>query len=248
MESSEAQREQVRERIHSKLTLAEENLQKALHNLSLNLVTEAVTQLQTIDFIDLKNDIQLFENYEDGFRSILFDKTGIHAQKEKLDSSIHKATADIEQLRNDISQLEISIRNEQEELEEVNNMITRVEKDLSKNENEKAWIDKHIQTIERQITDDTKQKTHLENEVQKIEQHIEELLKEIEQWQNSLVEFNEKSNELKQQIHELIAKRDEIDNASLDENNRQKKIWNNYSDWLIVSVHLIKTLLNSSLG
>ena len=223
LESSEAQREQVRERIHAALTGAEENLHKALHNLNLNLVNEAMDALKKIDFMALKQDIQLFENYEDGFRSILFDKTGIHAQKEQLDSNIHKATTDIEQLRNDINKLEVSIRNEQEELEEVNNMITRVEKDLSKNENEKAWIDKHIETIERQIIEDTKQKTHLENEIQKITQNINELSKEIEQWQNSLVEFNEKSNELKQQIHELIAKRDEIDKRIIGRKQSSKK-------------------------
>ncbi len=223
LESSELQREQVRERIHAALTKAEENIQKALHNLALNLVAEAIVALQNIDFLALKHDIEIFENYEDGFRSILFDKTGIHAQKEQLDTNIHKATSDIEQLRNDINQLEISIRNEQEELEEINNMITRVEKDLSKNENEKAWIDKHIQTIDRQIAEDTKQKAHLENEVQKIEQNIDELTKEIEHWQNSLVEFNEKSNELKQQIHELIAKRDEIDKRIIGRKQSSKK-------------------------
>ncbi len=223
LESSEAQREQVRERIHTTLTVAEEFLQRALHNLSLNLVNEAITYLQKIDFLALKQDIQLFENYEDGFRSILFDKTGIHAQKEQLDSNIHKATSDIEQLRNDINQLEITIRNEQEELEEVNNMITRVEKDLSKNENEKAWIDKHIQTIERQIAEDTKQKTHLENEIQKIQLQIDELTKEIEQWQSNLIEYNEKSNELKQQIHELVAKRDEIEKRIIGRKQSSKK-------------------------
>lgn len=223
LESSEAQREQVRERIHAALTQAEENLQKALHNLSLNLINEAMDALKRVDFIALKQDVQQFENYEDGFRSILFDKTGIHAQKEQLDSQINKTTADIEQLRNDINQLEVSIRNEQEELEEINNMITRVEKDLSKNENEKVWIDKHIQTIDRQIADNMKQKAHLENEIHKLNNNVFELSKEIEQWQNSLVEFNEKTNELKQQIHELIAKRDEIEKRIVGRKQSSKK-------------------------
>ncbi|HQG43304.1 MAG TPA: hypothetical protein PLE64_11395, partial [Spirochaetota bacterium] len=223
LESSESQREQVREQIHSELAEAETCLQNALHNLSLNLVDEAIQQLKKIKFDVLKQDIQLFENYEDGFRSILFDKTGIHAEKERLDKAILKTTEDIETLRNDINQLELSIHSEQEELDEVNNMITRVEKDLSRNENEKAWIDKHIQTIERQIADDVKQKVHLENEIKKLQHYISELVKEIEQWQNSMVEFNEKSNDLKQQIHDLIVKRDEIEKKIIGRKQSSKK-------------------------
>ncbi len=223
LESSESQREQVREQIHSTLAEAETCLQNALHNLTLNFVEEAAQQLKKIKFDVLKRDIQLFENYEDGFRSILFDKTGIHAEKERLDKAILKTTSDIETLRNDINHLELSIRSEQEELEEVNNMITRVEKDLSKNENEKAWLDKHIQTIERQIADDVKQKVHLENEIKKLQHYISELVKEIEQWQNSMVEFNEKSNDLKQQIHDMIVKRDEIEKQIVGRKQSSKK-------------------------
>jgi len=65
-----------------------------------------------------------FEGYEDGFRSILFDKTGIHAEKENLDRKIREGIDGIDRLRGEITSLEARIQHEQAELEDVSQMIT----------------------------------------------------------------------------------------------------------------------------
>ena len=68
----------------------------------------------------LKSDIKRFEDFEDGFRSILFDKTGIHAEKESLDKQINEKVSRIGELQSEIITLEDLLVKWQAELEEIN--------------------------------------------------------------------------------------------------------------------------------
>ncbi len=78
---SEEERRKVRARIDGKLSGLEDALRKALAALRLGDTDDASKTIAGIDVAALRADIATFEGFEDGFRSILFDKTGIHAEK-----------------------------------------------------------------------------------------------------------------------------------------------------------------------
>ncbi|HPC42905.1 MAG TPA: AAA family ATPase [Spirochaetota bacterium] len=223
LEGSEHERTQVRGVIHERLRAIEESLRRAAADLRGGMPDSALALLETIDMDSLKDDILKFESYEDGFRSILFDKTGIHAEKESLDRKIREKLDSIERLRGEITALEAHIQHEQVELEDVNQMITRVEKDLSRNENERDWIEKHIQSLGSQIIDFKKQIENYREEILRADKKIKELSEEIKEWDQRLVEFNERSESLLKEIADLTAKREEIENKIHDRKNVARK-------------------------
>jgi len=223
LEGSEQERQEVRGRIYQQLKEVEHGLQQAMRHLKVSMHEDALGELASIDIQVLRDDIEKFESYEDGFRSILFDKTGVHAEKEDLDRKIHTVSQDIDNLRGEINMLEEHIRNEQEELEGINGMITRVEKDLSRNENEKDWIEKHVQSLDRQIQDIKKQVSHFETDLERTGLTIKELEKEIDELEGRLVEFNEKSEDLRSRIADLSGKRNEIEERITGRKNVSKK-------------------------
>ncbi|MDY6935306.1 MAG: AAA family ATPase [Spirochaetota bacterium] len=207
---SEVKRQEVRGRINDRLNNIDSKIQDALINLPAGRVEVALEDLSHIDIESLKVDILKFERYEDGFRSILFDKTGIHAKKEDLDRNIRDKMSLIDNLRSEIDALELYIQREQNELENVNRGISRLEKELSINENEKNWIEKHLKSLDMQIIDIEKQIENFMDDISQSENIAEKLAGEIKEWESLLFEFNKKSESLKKNMHENTAKREEI--------------------------------------
>ncbi len=223
LEGSEEERTAVRRSIDGRLEAIEASLGRAVAGLREGRLDDSLAALGEIDIAALRADIGKFEGYEDGFRSILFDKTGIHAEKEALDRAIREGIEGIERLRGEIASLEDRIVHEQAELEDVNQMIMRVEKDLSRNENERDWIEKHIASLEAQILDFNKQIENYREEIARSEKKIAELTAEIEEWDRRLVEFNERSESLVGQIAELTGKRSDIEGAIHERKNVARK-------------------------
>jgi chromosome segregation protein len=223
LEGSEHERAEVRHRIDERLLAMEETLRKATREVREGNTEAALASLTAVDTASLKNDIMKFESYEDGFRSILFDKTGIHAEKEGLDRRIRERIEGIDRLRGEIAVLEDRIQHEQLELEDVNQMITRIEKDLSRNENERAWIEKHIQSLGSQIIDFHKQIDNFKEEIVRAENKIRSLSEEIREWDQRLVEFNERSESLVKEIAELTDRREGIESTIHDRKNVARK-------------------------
>ncbi len=213
LQQQEDQRQEVRVRIGASLDGIDSLLAGIRRSLESNLTEEAMKGVSEIDIAALRRDIALFESYEDGFRSILFDKTGVYAEKEKLDSQIRAQEEAIEGQKNAIAALEDQIRKEQSELEGVNDMITRIEKDLSKNENEVDWIEKHLKGLAEQIKDVEKQIETYGEDMERSDSMIENLSKEIEEWDRRLIEFNDKSQALVKGIAELTDRRTRIDSS-----------------------------------
>ncbi|HQO23165.1 MAG TPA: hypothetical protein PLM72_08810, partial [Spirochaetota bacterium] len=210
--NSEEERQNVRGDIHFKLSTISNKLNEAKEFLRSGVSSEALSLIESINVEDLASKISMFESYEDGFRTILFDKTGIHAQKENIDSRIREKTASIENKRAENQNLENAIAEAQRELESINEMITRIEKDLSRNDSERSWIEKHIESLERQILDIVRHIESIKTEISKSEKHISELNAEIEDWKIRLVEFNERTQSLHGKIEENKVKKDEIEN------------------------------------
>lgn len=220
---SEEERQRTRAKIDIGLKELDGAVQEALRQIDLGLAGEAKQALAGISVEDLKKDIMIFESFEDGFRSILFDKTGIHAQKEELDKKIHDTMVSTDNLNAEITMLEKHISDEQSELEEVNTMIMRIEKDLARNENENAWIEKHLKSLEMQIADIGKQIQNYGEEILRSEKTSEYLSREIADWENRLVEFNERSEALKKEITEFVHKREEIEKQILSRKDVSRK-------------------------
>jgi chromosome segregation protein len=223
LEDSEKERVQVRMSIDARIEVIEELLRKAVAAILEGKTEEATASLESVDLASLKEAILKFESYEDGFRSILFNKTGIHAEKESLDGRIKDRMGSIERLRSEIASLEAHIQIEQVELDDVNQMITRIEKDLSRNENEHDWIEKHIHSLDTQIADLKKQIENYGEETVRADKKIQELNAELQEWDRRLIEFNERGQSLMKSISELAEKRRDIENKIHERKNVARK-------------------------
>lgn len=223
LEASEEERQRVRGRIDGRLDALEESLRRAADLLRSGDAAGALSLIEGIDVAGLRSAIVQFEGYEDGFRSILFDKTGVHAEKEGLDRKIRESINRIELLKADIASLEERILREQQELDDVNQMITRVEKDLSKNENERGWIEKHLRSLDSQVEDLGRQIDNYREEIARSEKRIEDLEREIRESDQRLLEFNEQSESLIREIENLTAQRAAIEKAVYERKNVARK-------------------------
>ncbi|TAL33435.1 MAG: hypothetical protein EPN93_13730 [Spirochaetes bacterium] len=220
---SEEERQRVRARIGEEIRMIEDALRGGLQNLELGLTDEARASLRGIDLETLKGDIALFESFEDGFRSILFDKTGIHAEKEQLDGSIAGTMSSNESLNAEIASLEEFIRNEQAEVENINGMIMKLEKDLSGNEKENDWIEKHLKSLAHQIGDVQAQIDAHRQDLTRSEEAIQALQGEIREMEDRLVEFGERSETLRKKIAECNERRGEIERQIMNRKDVSRK-------------------------
>jgi len=223
LEDSEKERVQVRQGIDARIEIIESLLGKAVTAIREGRTVDAMASLESVDLASLKDEILKFESYEDGFRSILFNKTGIHAEKESLDGRIKDRAVSIDRLRSEIASHEAHIQNEQVELDDVNQMITRIEKDLSRNENEHDWIEKHILSLDTQIADLKKQIENYGEESVRADKKIQELTAELQEWDRRLIEFNERGQSLLKSISELTEKRQDIENKIHERKNVARK-------------------------
>ncbi len=212
LENSENERQDVKRLIESELSQIEMDLNNAVDELKLKSFDRAWMFLEKIKISVLKEHIYKFESYEDGFRSILFDKTGIHAEKESLDKRIRELVLSIDEMRADNGLLDEFIQNEQRELENINAMITRIERDIAKYENDSNWIEKQIVSLTHQIDDIKKQIDNYNEDIVRTDKIIEDFQREIRESEDKLIQFNEKSEALKKSINELAARRSEIEN------------------------------------
>jgi chromosome segregation ATPase len=129
---SEQERQEVRRTIHERLDSLVARVNEAVRLLAAGDAGRASELLRGLDVESLRELVNRFESYEDGFRSILFDKGGIHSEKEAIDSRIREEVAGIESLKTQNANLDEFIVNERRELEDVSAMITRIERTFPK--------------------------------------------------------------------------------------------------------------------
>ncbi len=211
LEDSEQERQEVKRIILEELNQLEMNLNNTRDELNLRSIDEAVKYLSRVNISSLRSNIEKFESYEDGFRSILFDKTGIHAEKESLDKQIRESVIKIDELRAENVMLDEFIQKEQKELENINSLITRIERDLAKYENDSNWIEKQMSSLNLQLDDVKKQIDNFNEDLARTEKAIVELEREIRESQDKLIQFSEKSESLRKEVEELTKKRSEIE-------------------------------------
>ncbi len=223
LSGSEDERQALRGKIHSSIEGIGGALRAAMDLLKNGSVNEALNLLQPLDMQSLYGDIVRFESFEDGFRSILFDKTGIHAKKEELDGRIAAEERAIDELLAENIMLERRIQDDQSELEDINGMITRVEISLSTNETDSDWIERSISSYDYQIKDILKQIENHRDDIERSRTAIRNFTKEIEEWETKLIEFNERSNALILNISDHTSTRDEIERKIHDRKSISRK-------------------------
>lgn len=221
--NSEELRQEVRKKIQSNLQKLEEQLSECRLHCEQGDFAKALILLQQIDIQSLKNDLMVFESFEDGFRSILFDPSGIHAQKEQLDQKIACELESIEQLKNRNRYLEDFIQKEQADLDDIKEMIVRLEKDLARSETEVVWTEKHLESLNRQMLDLERQISAHREEIGRCDALIANCKAEIDQWEKNLIQYSEKTEELNKNIRQLIEKRAVLENKIEGRKNVSRK-------------------------
>lgn len=220
---SEEKRQEVKKRIHERIKNFELNLHECRSLCEAGDAAQAARALGEIDLPSLIDDLNVFEGFEDGFRSILFDRTGIHAEKESLDRKIEQEEAQIESLRERNRNLEEFIRKEQSELDDIKEMINRLERDLAKSETEKSWTEKHLETLSRQMVDFERQIAGHLDEINRCDTAIRNCRLEIEEWEKNLIKFSEQSEQLNANIRNLVEKRSSLESKIEGRKNVSRK-------------------------
>ncbi len=223
LEGSEQERQEVKRLIEEELNSIEMNLLNALDELKLKSVEKAWVFLENVKIENLRQSIYRFEGYEDGFRSILFDKTGIHAEKENLDKRIRELVLSVDEMRADNAMLDDFIQKEQVELENVNSMITRFERDIARFESDSNWIEKQIVSLVHQIDDIKKQIDNFNEDLLRTGKAVEDLMREIRESEDKLIQFSEKSESLRKGMDELVNRRSEIEKNIILRKGESKK-------------------------
>lgn len=223
MSVSEEERQAVKRRIFERLDNIRKYLDKAIADIGDDKKDGVIESLENIDIESLQNDIKKFENYEDGFRSILFDKTGIHAEKETLDKKINDTVQNIERLRSEITGLEEMVSTGQAELEKLNSEIAGIEKEIIRNENEANWIERHIESLSAQIEELSGNIENYNEDKSKSEEVTSNLVNEIKEWGSRIVEYNEKSELLRKNITEYTDKRSALEKEIYKRRDISKK-------------------------
>ncbi len=224
---SEEKRQEVKKRIYGQIQNLELKLNECRKMCEAGDVTQAIRVLGEIDLPALIDDLNVFEGFEDGFRTILFDRTGIHAEKEALDGRIEQEEARIESLRERNRNLEEFIRKEQSELDDIREMINRLERDMAKSETEKSWTEKHLETLSRQMVDFERQISgHLE-EINRCDSVIRNCREEIEEWEKNFIKYSEQSEKLNANIRSLVEKRSGLESKIEGRKNVSRKDMDN---------------------
>jgi len=220
---SESERQEVRRRIDERLASLEGAIERAIGQVESGSAADAVVTLRAVDVRGLADDIGRFEGYEDGFRSILFDKTGIHAEKEELDRAVKLEADRIVALRDRISASELVIKRHQGDLETLAQDMSALEKEISRNESEINWMMKNVQSLEGQIADIRRQIAGYREDSVKTAKLMTDLQAEIEEWERNIVAFNEKSKTLVEDINVLVKNRDTLDRCIVDRKQLSKR-------------------------
>ncbi len=220
---SEEKRQEVKKRIRERIKNFESKIHECRSLCEAGDAAQAARTLGEIDLPALIDDLNVFEGFEDGFRSILFDRTGIHAEKESLDKQIEQEGASIDSLRERNRFLEEFIRKEQSELDDIREMINRLERDLAKSETEKAWTEKHLETLSRQMVDYERQITGHLDEIGRCDTAIQNCRQEIEEWEKNLIKFSEQSEQLNANIRSLVEKRSSLESKIEGRKNVSRK-------------------------
>ncbi len=216
---SEAERQAVREYISQSVEGIKENIRKARESLENGEGNRALDILRSINIDELWNSIIKFEGFEDGFRSILFDKTGIHARKEEIDRKIAAEMEAIDELTSENILLDKKIQEDQSELENTNRSISKAEINLSTFETDRDWIERSLDSLDYRIKDVRKQIENHRVDLERSDSMILNLKKEIENWEKDLIDFNEKSSVLVDNIRELTERREEIEKRIIERKN-----------------------------
>ena len=219
----EQERQGIRSQIYSKIKIIEEKIKeirKFLHDQNL---TDALSSLDQLDLNSFENDIKKFESYEDGFRSILFDEGGIHAEKENLDYQIKSELKSIDDLNEANISLDDFIQKEQAEVEQLGEQATELEKKLSKSKSDTAWITKQLESLEQQADDVQQQIKNYQEDGERYQEAIKKMNREIEEWGLASVKFSEESTALISKISEYTSKRSEIEQKISDRRSISKK-------------------------
>jgi len=222
-------------------------LKKKLTNLKSNLHNQdnqkALEILTGINLDSLQTDIQKFESYEDGFRSILFDETGIHAEKEKLDSYIKKEIMALENLDKENLNLDDYIQQQQNEIEKDTSLLTELEKNLSRYQNDATWLKKQIESLQGQIKDTKNQINSYQEDIIRVGEDSKRLKSEIEEWSHNSIKFNEDSRSLLEKISTYRDKRSELEKKISERKLLSKKDEENLREITDKIVALDKELL-----
>ena len=148
---------------------------------------DSTTLLKNFSFRDYKENLKNFLELEDVFRDIVFDKDGMLARKESLDSEIEELILQNEQLLSDIRTLQSESEEKRKNISELKEEVYSLEKQLLESRTGRTSLDagrvklmenitetkERYDSVAASLTAISEKKTAYENEVVQLEEQIE---------------------------------------------------------------------------
>ncbi len=214
--AEEGHRQSIKNEIYSELDQLQRDTEQLFGLLSLaanpgeNIFADARQILSHFNISALREKIIRFESFEDGFRSIFFEKGGIHSQKEEIQFSLsrNKDRKDFLLVQNQELEQELSALFDEQKLLQAE--INQLQIDISKDKNELQWLHKQRQEYLRQLADIQNQIHQYHEEMNHIRSQTEEWTRESKEFEQQLLEFAGQEGRLKETIRELAEKREEL--------------------------------------
>jgi len=170
-----------------------------------------------------------FGEVEKTFWKKLFDPSGIHSQKEKIDKEITKTEQSAIQIRKDINFNERLVQENKEKLTELHTKKESISGDVKSIQVQKSNVNEMEKSIHEQIKNEEQQLLYfkqrygsLETELLQIQKRNSSLKKEISDLQNVMGAENKKLDTIRDNIKKLEEKKDKFHQQIKDENNRSK--------------------------
>ncbi|HMV81144.1 MAG TPA: AAA family ATPase [Leptospiraceae bacterium] len=142
---------------------------------------------KNFSFRDYRENLKNFLELEDVFRDIVFDKDGMLARKESLDSEIEELILENEQLLSDIRSLQSESEEKRKNISELKEEVYSLEKQLLESRTGRTSLDagraklmeniaetkERYDSVALSLTSISEKKTAYENEVVQLEEQIE---------------------------------------------------------------------------
>lgn len=123
---------------------------------------------------ELLKDFQDFTGLEDGFRQLFFDKSGIHAHKEELDSKIEATVVERAGLSRTNGDLALKIEMGRRQVEKISEQLAGLEADFREYSARKESVASNQQDIQRQLDSAGEQEKYYTDQVNELNRRIQQ--------------------------------------------------------------------------
>ncbi|MDH4200713.1 MAG: AAA family ATPase [Spirochaetia bacterium] len=229
LDEIESQKRDFKQELANFSTLISQSLEKIEidPNESRKLLIQLNKDLKSSDWL---STVEKLSDLEKKFWNLLYEKGGIHSQKEDFDEQIQNTEDSLEKIENRISGLTLELEKNKEEISRLSSKRDAMLGDIRTFEVQKNNVNEKERNISDQIKNEENSLLYfserygtIENELLQLNEKEKNINREISTLKNSLLAEAAKIENFKSNIKRLDEKKDKIFDQVKKENNATKE-------------------------